>query len=286
MARITVDGIGVEYELHGPEGAPAIAITPGGRFTMETPGLRELAQELARGGRRALIWDRPNCGLSDVCIDADNESEMHARTLIGLARELGLGKITLAGGSAGSRVTLIAASRFPEAVERIAVWWITGGDIGLMGLAQVYCGDGAGAVARGGMAELASSAAWAELWQRNPAGREQLLAMDPKVFIDRMQQWAGFYIPSRETPVPGMSPADFARLTMPVLILRNAHSDIHHTRRTTDWVHELIPGSKLIDPPWSANQWNESSARAMKGEGGLFESWPKLAPLLIEYTAG
>ena len=64
MPRITVDGIGIAYELLGREQDQAVALTPGGRFTMETPGLRELALELVKGGRRVLIYDRPNCGLS------------------------------------------------------------------------------------------------------------------------------------------------------------------------------------------------------------------------------
>ena len=287
MARIDVDGIGIEYELHGPEGAPVIAITPGGRFSMESPGVRGLAQALAARGKRALIWDRPNCGLSDVCIDADNESELHARTLIGLGRELGLGPMTLAGGSAGSRVTLIAASRFPEAVSRIALWWITGGPIGLMGLVGVYCGDGAAAAAGSGMEAVLGTMAWAEQAERNPAARAALLAMDPQAFIARMQQWATFYIPSPDTPVPGMTPSDFERLTMPVLILRNGHSDVHHTRPTTDWTHEMIPHSRLIDPPWPDDEWNRRGAATMAGEegAGLFSGWPALAPLLADYAA-
>lgn len=287
MARIEVDGIGIEYELHGPEGAPPIAITPGGRFSMESPGVRELAQALGAKGRRALIWDRPNCGLSDVCLDADNESELHARALIGLGRELGLGPMTLAGGSAGSRVTLIAASRFPEAVSRVAVWWITGGPIGLMGLVGVYCGDGAAAAARGGMAPVLETMAWAEQAERNPAARAALLAMDPQEFIARMQQWATFYIPSPDSPVPGMAPEDFARLTMPVLILQNGESDVHHTRPTTEWAHKMIPHSRLIDPPWRDDEWNRRGEAAASGQegAGLFSGWPALAPVLVEYTA-
>ena len=284
MARIDVNGMGIAYELHGPEGAPVIAITPGGRFSMETQGLRDLAQALAAGGRRALIWDRPNCGLSDVCLDADNESELHAEALIGLTRALGLGKVTLAGGSAGARVTLIAASRFPEAVEKVAVWWITGGNIGLMGLVDVYCGAGAAAATMRGMAAVLDTPAWMEQGQRNPAAREALLAMEPQAFVEKMQQWAGFYIPAPDSPVPGMSPADFARLTMPVLIFRNGFSDVHHTRRTTDWTHKMIPHSRLVDAPWPDEEWNRRAVSALDSGTGLFAGWPAIAPALIDYT--
>jgi len=286
MSRIEVDGIGIEYELHGPKGAPPIAITPGGRFSMESPGVRQLAEALAANGRRALIWDRPNCGLSEICLDAENESELHARTLIGLGRELGLGPMTLAGGSAGSRVTLIAASRFPEAVSRVAIWWITGGPIGLMGLVGVYCGDGAAAAASSGMAAVLDTMAWAEQAERNPRARAALLAMDRDEFIAKMQQWATFYIPSPDTPVPGMTPADFERLTMPVLIFRSGKSDVHHTRATTDWTHSLISHSVMVDPPWPDDEWNRRGEAAMAGvEGaGLFSGWPALAPALVDFT--
>jgi hypothetical protein len=59
MARISISGVGVEYELLGEPGAPAVAITPGGRFAMDTPGVRELGEALVAGGRRVLIWNRP-----------------------------------------------------------------------------------------------------------------------------------------------------------------------------------------------------------------------------------
>ena len=55
MARATIFGTGIEYELHGREGDPAVALTPGGRFTMDVPGLRKFAQELVKGGRRVRI---------------------------------------------------------------------------------------------------------------------------------------------------------------------------------------------------------------------------------------
>ncbi len=29
-----------------------------------------------------------------------------------------------------------------------------------------------------------------------------------------------------------------------------------HTRRTSEWVHELIPGSILAEPPWGDQEWN------------------------------
>ena len=60
MATCTIDGTTIAYELIG-DGQPFV-LTPGGRFSMDAPGVRELALELAAHGKQVLIWDRPNTG--------------------------------------------------------------------------------------------------------------------------------------------------------------------------------------------------------------------------------
>ncbi len=282
MARIAVDGIGIEYELLGRPSDPAVALTPGGRFAMDSAGLRELGEALAVDGHRVLLWDRPNCGASDLCFEADHESALHARSLIGLIRALDLGPTALAAGSAGSRVSLIAASLEPKAISQLVLWWISGGPISLAQLAAYYCGESAMAATLGGMQAVADSPFWADQLRRNPRGRDTLLAQDRERFIETLQRWALAYAPSDRSPVPGMTPQDFARLTMPVLILRNGRSDLSHTRRTTDWVHELIPGSRLADPPWPDDEWNRRLLAQKEGHG-LFENWPALAPQILEF---
>src|SRR5690348_16096003 len=62
---IEISGGNVVYEILGKEG-DFIALTPGGRFSKDIPGLRPLAQALVKGGYRVLLWDRPNCGRSDI----------------------------------------------------------------------------------------------------------------------------------------------------------------------------------------------------------------------------
>lgn len=284
MARIQISGLAIEYELLGPKDAPAIALTPGGRFAKDSPGLPELAHALAAGGRRVLLWDRPNCGASDVSFDGDNESDLQARTLIGLIRALELGPTALAAGSAGSRASLIAASRDPEVVSHLILWWISGGAISLISLAAYYCVNSAIAASRGGMAAVAALPGWAEQIQRNPRNRDIILAQDPERFLETMERWALAYMPSQTSPVPGMSPAAFARLRMPVLIFRSGKSDLSHTRRTSEWVHELIPHSELVDPPWPDDEWNQRSDYAAKQGSGHFAGWPVLAPAILAFT--
>ena len=285
MARIQISGLGIEYELLGPKDAPAIVLTPGGRFAKDSPGLPELARVLAAGGRRVLLWDRPNCGASDISFEAKSESDLQARTLIELIRALELGPTAVAAGSGGSRVSLIAAARDPEAVSHLIVWWISGGALSLISLAAYYCVGSAIAASRGGMAAVADSPGWAEQIQRNPKNRDILLAQDPERFIETMERWAMAYMPSDASPVPGMSPESFARLRMPVLVYRSGKSDLSHTRRTSEWVHELIPHSELREPPWPDDEWNNRSGYAMKHGSGHFAGWPALAPAILDFTS-
>ena len=286
MARISISGVGVEYELLGEPGAPAVAITPGGRFSKDMPGIRELGERLADGGRRVLLWDRPNCGASDISFDADGESELHAQTLLGLIRELDLGPTALAAGSAGSRVSLIAAARDPDLISHLALWWISGGILGLISLANYYCVDYALAANAGGMEAVAALPGWAEQIALNPKNRDILLAQDPARFVEKMEQWASVYLPVADSPVPGMTPADFARLRMPVLLFQNGQSDLSHTRATSEWVHRLVPHSELRDPPWPDQEWNERCFSTLPdGRRGLFAGWPAMAPAMLAFTA-
>jgi pimeloyl-ACP methyl ester carboxylesterase len=284
MARIQISGIGIEYQLLGPEGAPAIAITPGGRFAMDSPGVPELARKLAAAGRRVLLWDRPNCGASDVIFEGDTESNMQGRTLVELIRALKIGPIALAAGSGGSRVSLVAASQGPDIVSHLIIWWISGGALSLISLASYYCVTSALAASQGGMAAVAALPGWQEQIQKNPRNRDYILAQDPERFIQTMERWAVAYMPMPNSPVPGMPPEAFARLKMPVLIYRSGKSDLSHTRRTSEWVHELIPQSKLIEPPWGDTEWNDRSGHAAKHGSGHFAGWPALAPAILDFT--
>ena len=85
---------------------------------------------------------------SDLCFEGPSESEMMADVFAKLIRKLKLGPIALAGGSHGSRVSLICASRNPDLVSHLALWWISGGPVGLMQLATYYCGEAANEASR------------------------------------------------------------------------------------------------------------------------------------------
>lgn len=286
MARINIDGIGIEYDLLGEPAAPAVVVTPGGRFSKDVAGLRELADALVTGGKRVLLWDRPNCGLSDLCFDAETESELHARTLIGLIRALDLGPSAVTAGSAGARVSLMAAAFAPECISHLVLWWISGGPIGSMQLANYYCGEAANQASWYGMEAVTRVRSWADQTKRNPRARETILAQDVSKFVEIMQRWALAFRPSNGSPIPGMALDDFKQLTMPTLIMRNGLSDVSHPRKTSDLVHELIPHSVMIDPPWPDTEWNDRGNDMRAGKApSPFVNWAALAPDILKFTS-
>src|SRR5579871_1274657 len=103
MAEIEINGGVVVYEFIGPEDGEVVVVTPGGRFSKDYGGVHELADDLAAGGKRVLLWDRPNCGLSDVQFYGQSESHMRAETLGLMLEKLGIETVIAAGGSGGAR---------------------------------------------------------------------------------------------------------------------------------------------------------------------------------------
>lgn len=282
MPTAEIDGVRIAYEVIG-KGRPWV-ITPGGRFSKDTPGVRQLAEELARHGQQVVIWDRPNTGASDVHFSGDSESQMQADALAGLLRHLGLAPAIIMGGSGGARVSLLTAARHPDVAEGLALLWISGGVYGLMLLAVVYAGEPIRAAWSGGMEAVVELPEWQEVLERNPRNRGIFLAQDPKQFIETMERWMLVYCPDPSATVPGLPDTDMAAIDVPAIVFRSGKSDPHHTRATSEKVAALLPRGRLVEPPWGDREWVEQSAAARQG-GGLFERWPLLAPQLLEFAA-
>jgi pimeloyl-ACP methyl ester carboxylesterase len=283
MATIEVDGTLIAYEIVGDSGPPWV-VTPGGRFSKDVPGIRELAQTLAAAGKRVVIWDRPNCGASDVCFDGASESAMQADALAGLLRAIDCAPAVVFGGSGGSRVSLLTAVRHPDVVSQLAMVWISGGTYGLLTLAVHYCGESVRAAWQDGMEGVVALPEWAEVLDRNPRNRDRFLALDPREFIATLERWMLVYCPSPDSTVPGLVDEQLRALTVPALIFRSGESDPHHTRATSEMLHTLIPSSQLVEPPWPDDEWKQRGIAAREGTGALFERWPLLAPQLLEFA--
>src|SRR3982075_2754336 len=132
-----VNGGNVVYEILGETG-DFIALTPGGRYSKDIEGLRPLAEELVKGGYRVLLWDRPNCGKSDLQFYGQSESHMRAETLHALITGLDIGPCIIAGGSGGVRDSMLTTMPYPEIVKKLVVWNIVGGVYGSFVLGSYY----------------------------------------------------------------------------------------------------------------------------------------------------
>ena len=210
---------------------------------------------------------------------------MQADKLAGLLRALELAPAVVMGGSGGARVSLLTAVRHPDVTEKLAMVWISGGTYGLMLLGVHYCGESIRAAWQGGMEAVVELPEWAEVLERNPRNRGRFLQLDPHDFIATLERWMLVYCPDPASPVPGLVDAELEQLAVPTLVFRSGASDPHHTRATSERVHELIPGSRLVEPPWPDDEWNRRGEAARNGTGALFERWPLLAPQLLEFAA-
>jgi pimeloyl-ACP methyl ester carboxylesterase len=282
MVTARVSGLNIGYELIG-DGQRPWALTAGGRFNKETPGLRQLAEALAAHDGRVLIWDRPNCGESDVCFDGDTESNLHADTLAALLEHFDLAPAIVAGGSAGARVSLLTATRHPDVVRALALWWISGGVMGQLTLGNVYCAPSIRAAWKDGIAAVADLPEWAEVIERNPGNRQRILDQDRDEFIATMERWMMAYCPQPDQHVPGL-PDDVARsIRVRTIVFRSGASDPNHPRATTEAVAELLPNARLVEPPWGDREWLERQAERAQ-TGGIFVRWPLLAPQLLDWA--
>jgi len=284
MSWIEVNGIGINYELIG-DGDKAITITPGGRFSKDTPGVRELAQELAGHGYKVLIWDRPNCGASDLCFDAECESFQNADTLAALIEALDLAPALIYGASGGSREALLVAIRHPEVVAGVMCQWLSGGGIGIATLPMAYNASPAIAASIGGMQAVVDMPEFQPQLEANPGNRDRLLAWDAEAFIHKMRDWADWFFCAPGQPISCVRDGDLESIKAPVVILRSGKSDIHHTRETSEQVAAMIPGAELQEPPWGDREWIERlAANFADPNAGLFASMPKLVPQITDFA--
>jgi pimeloyl-ACP methyl ester carboxylesterase len=282
MAYATVDGLSISYEVIGSGDGQAWAITPGGRYSKDTPGIRQLAAALAEGtGGKALIWDRPNTGASDVCFTGESESQMQADALGGLIRQLDLGPTIIAGGSGGSRVAMLTAARHRDLAAGLAIWWISGGIYGLMSLGVHYCSGSFVTAWNGTMEDVAALPEWAEVIAASPGNRQRILDQDRAAFLATMERWMAVYCPT-DALVPGLSDDEGAKLDLPTLVFRSGASDIHHRRETSEKIAAALPNSVLSEPPWPDTEWADRHTPEATKEG-LFLRWPLLAPQLLDW---
>ncbi|MFG1924511.1 alpha/beta fold hydrolase [Cryptosporangium sp. NPDC048952] len=280
-----INGGNVVHEILGESGE-LIVLTPGGRFSKDIEGLRPLAEALVDGGRRVLLWDRPNTGASDVQFFGATESHMRAATLKGLLTELGEGPCVLAGGSGGARDSMLTAMLYPELATKLVVWNIVGGVFGSFALGAFYALPSIQAVQAKGIEGLFDLPEWQERVAANPANADRLRALDRDEFLALMLRWLNAYVSKPGQTIPGVDDLDFTNIRVPTLIIRGGKDDWYHPKRTSLEVSCLIEGSVVIDPPWPEDAWEratEDRAAGRVDRYNMFDTWVQAAPSILKF---
>ena len=283
--KIDINGGNVVYEILGKEGE-FIALTPGGRFSKDIPGLKPLAKKLVEGGYRVLLWDRPNCGKSDVQFYGQSESHMRAETLSQLITKLDIGPCILAGGSGGARDSMLTTMLYPELVKKLVVWNIVGGVYGSFVLGSYYIVPSILAVRGAGMKAVAQVGEWQERIGENPDNEQRILSQDSDQFLKLMLRWLNAFVPKPGQTIPGVEDELFDEIKVPTLIIRGGENDLDHPKRTSLEVSCLIKGSKVIDPPWPEDAWERAGEARAKGKVkrfNMFDTWVQAAPAILDF---
>jgi pimeloyl-ACP methyl ester carboxylesterase len=280
---IEILGGRVVYDLLGPESGTPISIVPGGRYGKDVAGLRPLAERLAELGMRVLIWDRPNCGSSDVQFFGPSEADMKADVWAGLVTALGLAPGVIAGGSGGARDAVAAVIRHPEIATKLVAWNVVGGLYGTLSLAYFYCLPSL-QVARVGLEPVLELPVWKGLIDANPRNRERILALGLDGFRDVMFRWLDAFVPRPGETLPGVKDREVEGIRVPTLIFRGSKSDIDHPLKISMDLHLLIERSQLADPPWGEDAWQQAVKAHYAGTGHHFDPWPALAPQIHDFA--
>jgi pimeloyl-ACP methyl ester carboxylesterase len=245
MPIATIAGAQIRYETLGTTG-PWCILNPGGRFALD--GARQHAQWLADGGYRAIIYDRRNCGASDVYIGPEaSEDEVFAGDMAALLRLCGGEAAFVAGAGGGNRPTIDFALRYPELCLGCMIVFPSGGAHSAAMLAQLYYGQFADAAEQGGMKAVCATDYYRERIAANPRNRELLLAMDAGEFIATMHRWDALMRASADWPTTGFTAERLGQMTVPALVFPGLIDDNIHGRGPGLATASAISGAQVVE---------------------------------------
>jgi pimeloyl-ACP methyl ester carboxylesterase len=275
MPLANVRGVNINYKVLGDQG-PWVALSPGGR--RDISGIELLAGEVAKRGHRVAIFDRRNCGASDVVIDGqDSEYEIWSDDVHELLRQLDALPAFIGGSSSGCRTSLLFALRHPEAVKGLLLWRVTGGRFACERLAEEYYGQYIAAAKQGGMAAVCDMEHWKERIEARPQNRDALMKMNPERFITVMSHWRDYFLKGADLPVIGASAEELKSIKVPACIVPG--NDNTHGRQTGENLGRLVQKSEVhilfpkhYDEPLSPREeWDEKAGEM----AGLFSDFMK-----------
>jgi pimeloyl-ACP methyl ester carboxylesterase len=245
MPTANVDGVKIAYEIVGTSG-PVVAMVPGGR--RGAAEMKPFAGKIAAGGFRVLLHDRRNTGASDMLLDdSDTEEVTWADEWHALLKQLGFLPAFISGSSSGARTAINFALRHPEAVKGLLLLRVTGGPFAAKRLPQNYYQVFIDAARSGGMAAVCATDRFKEYIGTNPKVRDQLMAMDPKRFIEIQIRLKEKFVAVADLPVMGVTEAELGSIRVPTIVVPG--NDDTHSSKSGRIAHQMIKGSVLHQLP-------------------------------------
>jgi len=244
-STLKIRGLNIPYRVAGDRG-PWLALITGGRrgFNEFIP----LAEKIAAHGVRVLLHDRRNTGASDILIDGkDGEEEIWTDDLYELLGRLEARPAVVGGGSSGARTSILTYLRHPDAVRALFLMRLTGGEFAAGRLPEMYYGQFIKAAREGGMAAVCATEQYQERIAANPANRERLMRMDPRRYIEVMQNWNAIFTRGPVAPMYGVTDAQLASIRVPSIVIPG--NDKTHSMPCGRAIQRLIPGSRLVELP-------------------------------------
>ena len=251
MPTIEVNGVNIVFEMAG-EGTP-IVYTPGGFAMREREALVFAGRLSAK--YKVLVWDRRNCGYSDVAIVA-SPSEFHlwADDIHRLLRELEMTPAYFGGRSGGCVLSLLMAHRYPNDVKGLLLQEAPTDNVpeALSPIAEHHCYRFAEVAESSGMeAVIAESSAlsdwaWVQSWiadsiERNAENRERILAVDPAAFASTMRTW-GEWIESERFYLANLRDDEIGAISAPAYITPGLN--MLHPKHTAERLYRLMPNAE------------------------------------------
>jgi pimeloyl-ACP methyl ester carboxylesterase len=276
------DGTNIYYEVLGS--GPPVLLTPGGRSDMGR--VRPMAEAVVAAGYQAILHDRRNCGRSDVVIErrfgADgkeySEQELFVEDAYELVTNLGVKPVWSAGVSAGCRLSIMLAVRHSDAVKGLLLWRVSGGPIAAERLSYQYYGTFIEVAYKEGMEGVLRTPFFAERAEQNPANRERLLAMNPRLFISIMRDWQDFLLVNQ--PVAGATEEEMRTIRVPTMLV--AGGDDIHPVSAAETLHRCVAGSEYHPPLWPREELDRIMQNQEEYDLKTFEG---VRPLLLDFLA-
>jgi pimeloyl-ACP methyl ester carboxylesterase len=241
MPQTKVRGVHINYKILGERG-PWVALSPGGR--RDISGIEAVARPLADLGHRVVVFDRRNCGASDVVIDGnDSEYEIWADDLHELLSQLGALPAVVGGSSSGCRTSLLFALRHPAAARGLLLWRVTGGRFACERLAHEYYGQYIDAAKDGGMAAVCEMEHWKERIAARPENGAALMKMAPERFIAVMSHWREYFVRGADLPVIGATEAELRSIKAPACVVPG--NDNTHGQKTGETLGRLLADAEV-----------------------------------------